>query len=128
MPQLRPIGASLIPNVSQAVAIDTGRLVFLSGHVPLGADGALIGPGLAEQADQVFRNLADTLNAAGATFAQVARLTLYVTDLTPTDLPVIRAARDRYIDPAHPPASALIGVAGLYDPAVRIEIDAIAAI
>jgi 2-iminobutanoate/2-iminopropanoate deaminase len=116
-----------IPGISQGMIVESGSLMFLSGHTPMKDDGAFAGPGLKSQLEQVFANLEQTLKAAGAGFADVARLTIYVRDYTPEHLPVIREVRDRYVDAARPPASALIGVAALFHPDVLVEIDAIAA-
>ena len=117
-----------IPNISQAILVESGKLLFLSGHVPLRADGTIAGPSLEDQLEQTFLNLKVTLHAAGADFSNVARMTIYVRNLTQADLPIIRAVRDRHIEHRCPPASALIGVAALYGTDVRVEIDAIAAI
>lgn len=106
------------------VAMAAGRMVFVSGQVPLTGDGTLAGEDAEAQADQVFRNLSSALRAAGAGWAQVVKLTYYLTDIA--DLPVVRAVRDRYIDPALPPASTLVQVTALVNPLFRIEIDAIA--
>jgi enamine deaminase RidA (YjgF/YER057c/UK114 family) len=81
---------------------------------------------LEAQLDLVFRNLAATLAAAGTDFGAVARLTLYVRGYDPTQLPAIRAIRDRYVDASKPPASALIGVAALFDDRALVEVDALA--
>ncbi|GIH76999.1 hypothetical protein Plo01_34280 [Planobispora longispora] len=80
----------------------------------------------ASELDAAFAHVADALRRAGATTAHLARITLYVRDLPDRSLETIRAVRDRWIDPAAPPASALIGVTALFHPAVRVEIDAIA--
>lgn len=117
-----------IPNISQAILVESGRLLFLSGHVPLREDGTLAGPSLEDQLDQTFLNIKATLHAAGTDFSSVARMTIYVRGLAKPDLAVIRAVRDRHIDHRRPPASALIGVADLYDPDVRVEIDAVAVV
>ncbi|MGX5729898.1 RidA family protein [Pseudoxanthomonas beigongshangi] len=124
---INPPGAT-IPNVSQAVRIDGGKLLLLSGHVPLRADGSVVKGSLEEQMEQVMRNLDATLRAAGSDFSHVARLTIYVRDFDPAQLPAIRAARDRWIDPERPPASALVGVQALFQPEVRVEVDAIAVV
>jgi len=117
-----------IPNVSLATLVEGGKLLFLSGHVPLCPDGTIAGPSLEEQLEQTFQNLKLTLNAAGGDFSSLARITIYVRNLTNDDLLAVRTVRDRHIDLSRPPASALLGVADLYDPNVRVEIDAIAAV
>jgi 2-iminobutanoate/2-iminopropanoate deaminase len=119
-----PPGAT-IPGISQAMIITGGKLVFLSGHTPLGPDGAISGQ-LEAQLVRTFANLAETLKASGSGFANVARLTIYVRDYKPEQLPVIRAVRDRFICTERPPASALIGVASLFHPEALVEVDAIA--
>lgn len=124
---VNPPGAT-IPHVSQAMRIDGGKLLLLSGHVPLRADGSVVEGSLEAQMEQVMRNLDATLRAAGSDFSHVARLTIYVRDFDPAQLPAIRAARDRWIDPKRPPASALVGVQALFQPDVRVEVDAIAVI
>ena len=64
------------------VAIASGsRLVFLAGQVAQDGEGALVGPGdLAAQMEQAMLNVAAGLDAAGATFDDVAKTTLYVVD------------------------------------------------
>lgn len=119
---------SKIPGISQAMLVESGRLLFLSGHVPMLPDGSLAGAELEAQLVQTFENLSGTLDAAGTDFGSVARLTIFVRDYQPEQLEAIRTIRDRYVDPARPPASALIGVAALFHPDVLVEVDAIAAL
>ncbi|KLD79512.1 RidA family protein [Xanthomonas hyacinthi] len=124
---VNPPGSN-IPGISQCVIVEGGRLVFLSGHVPMLPDGSVAGPGLEAQLVQVFENLKVTLTAADTDFGSVARLTIYVREYRPEQLVAIRAIRDRYVDPGRPPASALIGVATLFHPDVLVEVDAVAAL
>lgn len=103
------------------------RLIYLSGQVPLDSAGRLVGPGdFRAQADQVFRNLAAGLAAAGAGFPDVVKLTFYILD--PGQLEVLREVRDRYVSAASPPASTLVVVRGLFRPDVLLEVEAIAAV
>jgi enamine deaminase RidA (YjgF/YER057c/UK114 family) len=103
------------------------RLINLSGQVPLDSAGRLVGPGdFRVQADQVFRNLAAGLAAAGAGFPDVVKLTFYLLD--PAQLGVLREVRDRYVRAAAPPASTLVVVKGLFRPDVLLEVEAIAAV
>jgi enamine deaminase RidA (YjgF/YER057c/UK114 family) len=66
----------------RAIGIASGsRLVFLAGQVAQDGDGQLVGPGdLAAQVEQAMLNVAAGLEAAGATFDDVAKTTLYVVD------------------------------------------------
>lgn len=122
---INPTGA-VIPGISQAVVVEHGRTMYLSGHVPMTADGQVLSSDLEQQLDQVFRNLNATLAVAGASSSNLARITIYVRDFQANQLPAIRRARDRFIDQEHPPASALIGVAELFHPDVRVEVEAVA--
>lgn len=127
MKAINPEG-TLIPGISQAMLAGSGKLLFLSGHVPFLKDGTIVGVGLGEQLHQVFLNISATLTAAGANFSHVARLTIYVRDYDSTELDTIRRIRDAFVQPERPPASALIGVAALFHPEVRVEVDAVAVV
>lgn len=103
----------------------TGRFVAVAGQIALDEDGELVGPGdgLA-QARQVFVNLRRCLAEAGATFADVVKLTFYVTDVG--ILPSVRIARDECIDAGRPPASTAVQVAALVRPDLLLEVEAFA--
>ena len=76
--------------------------------------------------ERVFENLGLALGAAGATFADIVKFGVYVTDMS--ILPVVREVRDRHIDPAQPPASTAVQVAALFRPGYLVEIDALAVV
>ena len=123
---VEPIDLPPTNGYSHAVAAE-GRLVAVSGQLPLDADGQLVGASdpLA-QARQVFTNLGYALKAVGATPADLIRLGFYLIDLV--DLPAIREARDEFLDAAQPPASTLVQISGLVVPKARVEVDALAVI
>jgi reactive intermediate/imine deaminase len=128
MPQhyLRPDGSPPVNGYSHAVAF-TGRMIAVSGQVPLDAAGQLVGPGDPRaQARQVFENLATTLAAAGAALTDIVKLTVFLTDLA--DLEAFRQVRDEHFPADSPPASSLVQVRGLVHPGFRIEIEALAAV
>ncbi|WP_236653196.1 RidA family protein [Streptacidiphilus melanogenes] len=122
-----------VNGYSHAVAA-VGTLVAVSGQVPLDASGALVGgrgpagtPADPEaQVRQVFENLGAALTAAGAGWNDVAKLTVFLTDLA--DLPIFRAVRDEFVDTGRPPACSLVQVAALVHPEFRVEIDALAVV
>ena len=123
---VRPDGMPPVNGYSHAVAFQ-GRLVAVSGQVPLDADGRLVGRGDPEaQARQVFTNLEAALGAAGATMDHVVKLTVFLTDMA--DLAAFRKVRDEFIRADTPPASSLVRVSGLVNPEFRIEVEALAAI
>jgi 2-iminobutanoate/2-iminopropanoate deaminase len=104
-------------------AIKAGNLLFISGQIPVDpATGNLIQGDIAAQADQVMRNLTALLRAAGASFTNVVRTTVYLADMN--DFAGMNEVYSKYIvDP--PPARATVQVARLPRD-VKIEIDAIA--
>jgi 2-iminobutanoate/2-iminopropanoate deaminase len=104
-------------------AIKAGNLVFISGQIPVDpATGNLIEGDIGQQADQVMRNLTALLRAAGASFTNVVRTTVYLADMN--DFAGMNEVYSKYIvDP--PPARATVQVARLPRD-VKIEVDAIA--
>ncbi|MFI9103500.1 RidA family protein [Streptomyces fildesensis] len=123
---LRPDGLPPVNGYSHAVSF-SGRMVVISGQVPLDGKGRLVGAGDPEaQVRQVFENLKTALAAAGAEMEQLVKLTYFLTDLA--DLDVVRRVRDEYISLENPPASSLVQVSGLVNPAFRVEIEALAAV
>lgn len=111
------------PGFSHAVR--AGGLLFVSGQVPLDGNGEVVGPGDVEaQARQVFRNLGEVLASAGASFADLVKLTYFVRDVGA--VPTIRKVRDEFIDTANPPASTLVEVSRLFLPDLLLEVEAVA--
>jgi len=104
-------------------ALRVGNLLFISGQIPLDpATGTLVAGGVAEQTEQVMRNLGALLQAAGAGWAQVARTTIFLTDMS--DFAAVNEVYARHLaDPK--PARATVEVSRLPRD-VRVEIDAIA--
>ena len=104
-------------------AIKAGNLLFISGQIPVDpTTGNLIQGDIAAQADQVMQNLTALLRAAGASFTNVVRTTVYLADMN--DFAGMNEVYSRYIvDP--PRARATVQVARLPRD-VKIEIDAIA--
>lgn len=113
-------GAPAIGPYSAALTV--GNLVFLSGQIPLRADGTLVEGGIREQATLVLENMGGLLAAAGASFAQVAKTTIYLADMD--DFAVVNEIYATYFSQPYP-ARATVQVARL-PRNVRVEIDAIA--
>jgi enamine deaminase RidA (YjgF/YER057c/UK114 family) len=120
-----PAGMAPGKGYSHAVVAAGSRVVAISGQVAMDEHGELVGSGdPAAQAAQVFENLRLALAAAGATFADVIRFGVFVTDIA--ILPAVREARDRHVDVAHPPASTAVEVSALFRPGYMIEVEALA--
>ena len=121
-----PEGMAPGSGYSHAV-VGTGRLVAVAGQVAMDEQGELVGEGdPAAQVERVFENLGRALAAAGATFADVVKFGIFVTDIS--ILPVIREVRDRHVDTANPPASTAVQVGALFRPGYVVEIEALAVI
>jgi len=104
-------------------AVRWGDLLFVSGIAPLDTDGRLVGGDDAvKQTRQIFENMKRILAAAGAGFADVLRVTVYLTDIA--DRARINPVRQEYFGSARP-ASTLIGVKELVVPDMKIEIEAV---
>ncbi|MEV5824306.1 RidA family protein [Spirillospora sp. NPDC052242] len=120
------------PDFYRQVSVATGsRLVFTAGQVARDADGNRVGEGdLAAQVEQCYLNVATALAEAGATFDDVAKLTVYYRgDLPPEMMSrftegVSRAAATLGIT-AFPPLTG-IGVASLAEPDLLVEVEATA--
>ncbi|MFI8826248.1 RidA family protein [Streptomyces sp. NPDC053431] len=119
-----PEGLAPSPQYSHVVW-GTGRFVAVSGQLALDSEGAVVGAGdAAAQARQVFANIGRCLAAAGADFADVVKLTYFVTDMA--HMPAIRAARDTAFGSLPLPASSAVQVSALVRPEFCIEIEAFA--
>ena len=104
-------------------AVRAGDTVFVSGQIPLDpATGQLVEGGVVEQTDRVLDNLAAVLSAAGCTFADVVRTTIYLVDLS--HFAAVNATYARRFEAPYP-ARATVQVAALPRGA-QVEIDAVA--
>ncbi len=108
---------------NQAIAA-TGRLLFVSGQIPLDAQGEMVGAGdIAAQTRQVMDNLQAVLQAAGASCEQVVKTTIYLTNLD--HFATVNQVYGEYFEAATAPARATVEVARLPKGA-QVEIDCIA--
>ena len=106
------------------VAVDGARrLVAFSGQIAVRADDT-IPEGIEAQTRLILQNYDLLLAEVGLERRHLLRLTTYLLD--PADRAGYMAVRDAWV-PDPPPASTLIFVAGLVNPALRVEIEAIAA-
>ncbi len=105
-------------------AVEAGGFVFLSGQIALDpVTGKVVEGDIKAQTERVLKNLQAVLEAAGLTMADVAKVTVYLTDLG--DFAAMNEVYATFFT-KDPPARATVQVAAL-PKAVRIEIDAIAA-
>lgn len=104
------LAPAAIGTYSQAVEA-TGRLVFLSGQIPLDpVSMELVSNDVANQTEQVFKNLAAVAAAAGGTLNDLAKLTVYLTDLS--DFGTVNEVMARHVSEPYP-ARAAVGISEL---------------
>jgi reactive intermediate/imine deaminase len=124
--EIRAAGqAEPISHYTDAVRAE-GPLLFVSGVVPVDGAGRLVGgDDVVAQARQVFSNLGAVLAAGGSTFADVVKVTVFLTDVD--DRARINVVRHEAFGEARP-ASTLVEIAALAIPGARIEVDAVAVV
>lgn len=116
------------PNAPEPIgpysqAIDAEGVLFCSGQIPIDPQtGELVAGDVAAQAERALRNLEAVLKAAGKSFDDVVKTTLYLTDMA--DFAAVNAVYDRYFGSVKP-ARSTVAVAALPKNA-RIEIDCVA--
>jgi 2-iminobutanoate/2-iminopropanoate deaminase len=107
-------------------AVRVGDLVFVSGCVPVDSNGRLVGEDdVVAQARQTLENVGAVLAAGGCSFADVAKVTIFLTDVD--DRPLINPVRQEFFGDARP-ASTLVEVSRLAVPGAKIEIEAVAVV
>jgi enamine deaminase RidA (YjgF/YER057c/UK114 family) len=121
---LNPKGMPQIDIYHQVAVASGSKTVYLAGQVDW--SGA---PDLATQAENAYVNVHTALAGAGATFADLVQVKIYVVDWTPDKMPELlkglENAMARVGETAQPPAT-LIGVATLDVPEHQVEIEAVA--
>lgn len=117
-----------VPGLNEPIshytdAVRFGNLLFVSGIGPLSENGTLVGgDDAAEQTRQILRNLDKVLRAAGASPADVLKVTVYLTDIS--DRARINPARREFFGAVRP-ASTLVEVSKLAIPGMKVEIEAV---
>ena len=105
-------------------AVRAGQLVFVSGQIPIDpATGNMMAGDIAAQTRRVLDNIGAVLTAAGRTFADVVRTTVFLADMN--DFTAMNEVYGTYFSEPNP-ARATVQVARLPKDA-RVEIDVIAA-
>jgi enamine deaminase RidA (YjgF/YER057c/UK114 family) len=109
---------------SHAVTASGTRMVFLAGQTALDTDGKVVGSTLPEQFETALTNLLAALAAAGGTPHDLARVTVYATDVADYRVHAVELGRIwRRLAGRDYPAMAVIGVVRLWDDACLVEVD-----
>lgn len=111
---------------SQAIA-GSGKMIFASGQIALDpSTGAIVGEGdVVAQTQQVMKNLAAVLQAAGADFSHVVKTGVFLADMN--DFAAMNQVYSQFFDEATAPARACVEVARLPKD-VLVEVDCIAVV
>lgn len=109
--------------LSQGIRV--GNLLFISGQAGYADDGKIVAGGFRAQGEQAFSNLDRALVAGGSNLSHVAKVTIFLTDMS--NFGAIVELRRQYFSPPYP-ADSIVEVSSLYTPEAMIEIEAIAVV
>jgi 2-iminobutanoate/2-iminopropanoate deaminase len=117
-----------VPELAEPIshytdAVRAGDLLFVSGCVPVDAEGKLVPGDVVAQARQVFENIRVVLAAAGAGFGDIVKVTVFLIDVD--DREAVNAVRQDVFGAARP-ASTLVEISRLAVPGALIEVEAVA--
>jgi enamine deaminase RidA (YjgF/YER057c/UK114 family) len=122
-----PAALSPPTGFSHAVTATGSRLVFLAGQTALDTDGKVVGETLPEQFETALSNLLTALAAAGGTPHDLARVTVYATDVADYRTHAAELGRIwRRSAGRDYPAMAVVGVVRLWDEQCLVEVDGVA--
>ncbi|MCD7442996.1 MULTISPECIES: RidA family protein [Streptomyces] len=125
--RINPPELSPPAGFSHAVVATGGRLVFLAGQTALDTDGKVVGDTLSEQFATALGNLLTALRASGGTPADLARVTVYATDVADYRTHAAELGRVwRRLAGRDYPAMAVVEVVRLWDDRALVELDGFA--
>ncbi|MFF4252710.1 RidA family protein [Streptomyces sp. NPDC001663] len=125
--RVNPPELSPATGFSHAVVATGTRVVFLAGQTALDADGKVVGDTLPEQFERALGNLLSALRAAGGAPGDLARVTVYATDIAAYRIHAPELGRIwRESAGRDYPAMAVVEVVRLWDTQAMVELDGFA--
>jgi 2-iminobutanoate/2-iminopropanoate deaminase len=123
--QVQPVTSSNLPTPvgPYSPGMIFGKLVFVSGQAGRDPATGTLGPDVTAQTEQVLKNIATILEAAGSSLQHVIRCGVFLVDMK--DFPKMNEVYARAFG-AHRPARTTVEVSGLPGPGLLVEIDAVA--
>lgn len=116
------------PAFTQVATVSaSSTLVYVGGQNGVNAEGKVVGKDIASQSEQAYRNMITALEAAGATLADVFKMTIYLVQGQSLQ-EAFGAVQKLQTERVEPPTVSMMMVAGLANPDYLIEIEAVAAI
>ncbi|MCQ3802996.1 MAG: RidA family protein [bacterium] len=122
---INPEGMSEPPE-PYSHAVRAGDTVYLAGQVAFDAAGEVVGETTGEQAEQIWKNIAEILEACGGSVANVVKITYFCQDIR--ELPEEMVVRRRVFGGGPYPAVTACQAAALGLPGLKLEVDVIAVI
>jgi enamine deaminase RidA (YjgF/YER057c/UK114 family) len=115
---------------SQVAVVTGGNLVYIAGQVALDPLGSFVGKDdFRAQVEQVFKNLKAAIEAARGNLNDIIKLNFYCADsVDPSQIPLVREIRDKYVNTQNPPTSTFVIVRRLVRPEWLIEVEAVAVV
>ncbi|MFD5818460.1 RidA family protein [Streptomyces sp. NPDC059618] len=125
--RVNPPELSPATGFSHAVVATGSRVVFLAGQTALDGDGKVVGETLPQQFERALANLLTALRAAGGTPADLARVTVYATDVADYRAHAAELGNVwRRLAGREYPAMAVVGAVRLWDEQALVELDGFA--
>lgn len=116
----------LSKNYTQAIKVSGGNTIYIAGQASVNDKKEIIGKGdFKTQVVTTLTNLRTVLSASKATPADLVKINIYIVDLSPDKLLILRNELKSFVSD-NPPVSTLIGVQALFNKDAMIEIDVIA--
>ncbi|MFG2028942.1 RidA family protein [Streptomyces sp. NPDC048825] len=125
--RINPAELSPPTGFSHAVTTTGSRVIYLAGQTALDTEGKIVGSTLPGQFERALTNLLTALRAAGGTPTDLARVTVYTTDVADYRTHAPELGRIwRNLAGLEYPAMAVLGVVRLWDTQALVELDGVA--